>query len=342
MERKLRVSRRGAVRFVILFAAVFMMWWFFRSYILFLALLMVLGVTCASALILWQSRDFFAVHMIMPEARVARNTEFPFSVIIDNSRKFIGFTADIRYNWGNVFTGYRQVQTEHVFLAPVKGCVIRQSVRSEYAGRVDTETEEFTVYDPLHLFYLKGLKVKNAGVLVSPMPAVTGADELYSCVEGFPRLDESRKLGTEYSPDYEIREYIPGDELKNIHWKLTAKQDKLMVRERLASGRLKMNVLLPLTDDKKENDGLVDSLYYLGELLLEKEYPIQLYWVGVGNELRSSYIAETGELEAAIGEVLSGNGIRATGSAREQMELEHPGETYILVKTGAYKGAYIR
>ena len=67
-----------------------------------------------------------------------------------------------------------------------------------------------------------------------------------SYIEGFPGENESRKRGVEFNPDYEIREYSAGDELKNIHWKLSAKQGEMMVRERLSAGREKINVLLPL------------------------------------------------------------------------------------------------
>ena len=99
---------------------------------------------------------------------------------------------------------------------------------------------------------------------------------------------------------------------------------------------------LVLHEDRQENDALMDALYYLLQLLLEKEYPVQLFWIGVNNEFRSQYIAETGEMEAIISEILSGSGLRVSGSARERMEMERPQEGYILVQTGAYKGAYIR
>ena len=41
---------------------------------------------------------------------------------------------------------------------------------------------------------------------------------------------ESKKKGYDFSEVTGIREYIPGDKLQNIHWKLSAKKDILMVR----------------------------------------------------------------------------------------------------------------
>lgn len=342
MENKLRLSIKGAIRFAILFGLTLSLWWFFRSYLLFLILILLVGGAGLAAISLWSSRNLLCAEVIMPRGRVGKNTAFPFCIKIENPRRFIGFTADLTYSWRNVFTEHICWKKEHLWIAPGKGYEIRQLLESRYAGRVEAQIEKFIVYDLFHLFYLQGCGRKDRGVTAYPMPEIAPDEELWSCVDGFPKENESRKRGTDYNPDYEIREYVPGDELKSIHWKLTAKQNRLMVRERLASGRQKINVLLPLGDEKEENDALMDALYYLVQLLLEKEYPVQLYWMGTGRILRTCFIAETGELEAALGEILSGSGIHAPGTAREQLEAEHPGESYILVQTGVYKGAYIR
>lgn len=114
-----------------------------------------------------------------------------------------------------------------------------------------------------------------------------------------------------------------------------------MVRERLAAGREKINVLLPLGENLDENDALMESLYGMCRLLLSKEYPIQLFWQGVDHGLCSSYIMELGEFENVLGEILSANGVHVSGFIEEQMAIEHSAESYILIKTGAYKGAYV-
>lgn len=342
MEKTIRFSIRGWIRLVVLAGATIWMWWFFRSYLLLMALILIIGCAAASFGALVYGADRISVRAVLPESRVGRGSSFPFSIEMENRCRFLGFSADLAYTWGNVFTGYFQEKKERFFLSPGKGCEILQSLETQYVGRIEASITSFIVYDPLHLFYAEGFVCTDSGVVAYPMPVLAPDEEIYSCVEGFPKEDESKKRGTEYNPDYEIREYIPGDELRNIHWKLTAKQNRLMVRERLKSGNQKINVLLPLTNDRKENDDLMDALYYLGQLLLEKEYPVQLFWPGTGKDLRAGYIAELGELEAVLGEILSGSGMHLPGSAREQMEMEHPGESYILVQSGAYKGAYIQ
>ncbi|MDE7239330.1 MAG: hypothetical protein K2N41_06415, partial [Lachnospiraceae bacterium] len=77
-------------------------------------------------------------------------------------------------------------------------------------------------------------------------------------------------------------------------------------------------------------------------LLLEKGYPVQLFWQGTDGELRTNYCLEQGELEGVTAEILSSGGFRQPGTAKQQMAIAHPGESYILIQTGAYLGAYGR
>lgn len=343
MERKLRLSTKGALRFCILFGLALWLWSFFRSYLFFLALVLMAGSVLISILFLWLRRNSLWAEAILPAGRVGRDTSFSLCLHAYNPGRLTGFTADIVYRWSNIFTGYSERRKEHVWVAPAKGSEQKGILNSRYAGRVEVCLEEFVVYDFFHIVGLYGCDRKDANVTVWPgFSEGEGEEELYSCVEGFPKENESKRRGTDYNPDYEIREYIPGDELKSIHWKLSAKQGKLMVRERLATGREKVNVLLPLGEDRAQNDGLMEALYGLGRILLGKEYPIQLYWPGKGECLQGRFVAELGELENALSEILSGSGLHEPGCAEGQMAIEHPGESYILIQTGAYKGAYIQ
>lgn len=340
--KKLSLSPAGALRFCLLFAFVLYLWNFFRSYFLFLALVLILLGPAVSFLLLQGARASLGIGAQLPDNKVGRNTEFMLLIKVQNPRRFSVFTADVTYCFCNVFTGYTERKKQHIWVAPGSGSTIEEHLLSRYAGRVEVRIESFEVFDLLHLFRLRDCERSNAYAVVWPSFSGAADQELSGCVDNFPKEDETRKRGTDYNPDYEVREYIPGDELKNIHWKLSAKQEQLMVRQRLAAGREKINVLLPLSDDKQRNDALVESLYALCLLLLKNAYPIQLYRPGRGGVLQGSFIAEQGELEHALEETLSDSGLHRPGEAEAQMAMEHSGESYILVQTGANKGAYIQ
>lgn len=341
MKKRLSLSPGGTIRHCILIAFTLWAWNFFRSYFLFLALILMICSPIVSFLLLWFSRDLLKVQAVLPANRVGKEKDFYFNIRLYNPRRFAAFSADITYCWTNLFTGYSEEKEQRVWMAP-GGSEIKQHLSSRYAGGVEARIEVFKVFDLFHLFCLNILDKFDADVIVWPTFSESEGGEIYDYVEDFPKENESKKRGTDYNPDYEIREYIPGDELKTIHWKLSAKQEQLMVRERLATGREKINVLLPLGDDKRINDGLMEAMYTLCSLLLQKEYPIQIYWPGNRNALLGRFVAEQGELEHVLEEILSDSGLHPPGTAEEEMAIKCPGESYILIQTGAFKGAYVR
>ena len=341
MDRRLTISPSGIIRYCILLAITLWVWSFFRSYFLFLALILVVCCPVISLLLLWFHRDALRVQMLLPPNRVGRSTDFLFDISVYNPGRAAAFTADITYSWSNLFTGYSEQRKQHMWIPP-GGSRISQLLSSRYVGRVEVRIENFAVYDLFHLFCLRGCDKADAHVVVWPAFSEVSEEEIRSCVTDFPEEYELKKRGTDYNLDYEVREYIPGDELKNIHWKLSAKKEELMVRERLSQGREKINILLPLTEDRQLNDGLMESVYALGRLLIDKEYPIHVYWPGRGSALQGFFVSELGEFDGVISEILSDGGLHRPEDAETRMAEEHPTESYILVRTGAYKGAYIR
>ena len=342
MKRGLGLSLKGCLRLGILLFVVLGAWAFFRSYFLLLAFILFICSVAASFGMLWSQRGRLQAQAVLPESRVGRNTGFDCGIHIQNHAGFAAFTADVTYLRSNLFTGYSEEVKEHVWVAPAAGGHIRYRMDSRFAGRVEVRITAFAVYDLFHIFCLRGCERKDAHVFVWPTFCDAGERDVRSVVEGFPEENELNRTGINFDPDYEIREYIPGDDLKSIHWKLSAKKDELMVRERLSAGHDKINILLPLSDDRQDNDRLMDSLYALCSLFLHQDYPIQLYWQGSGDGLQSSYIAHQGELDGAVGEILSVSGIHHRGEAQARMAAEYPGEQYVLVQTGVYQGAYIR
>ena len=342
MERKLKLSIRGTLRFCLLFVITLCLWWFLRSYFLFAAMVLMIASAAASVFFLWRNKDGVCAEAALPSDKVGRGRAFPFEIRVTNKNRFLGFGARMEFRWGNVFTQGFQKKQERLWIAPRKGVCVGQQLESGYAGRIEVEIERFVIYDMFHIVEYSGCETKSAWTIAVPERRTGEEDALSSVIEGFPEEGELKKRGTDYNPDYEVREYIAGDELKSIHWKLTAKREHLMVRERLAAGREKINVLLPLGSDKRENDQLMDALCGVCGLLLEKGYPVQLFWQGMSGELQTGYCLEQGELENVTAEILSAGGFKQPETAKQQIATAHPGESYILIRTGVYQGAYNR
>lgn len=62
-------------------------------------------------------------------------------------------------------------------------------------------------------------------------------------------LTRSRK-GTDASEMFDIRSYVPGDDIRSIHWKLSGKTDELIVRQ--ASDRTHYDLVIrPISEESR-------------------------------------------------------------------------------------------
>lgn len=78
------------------------------------------------------------------------------------------------------------------------------------------------------------------------------------------------KYGGGYSEEHDLREYRPGDTVNSIHWKLSSKTDKVIVREPLINAN--QEVFLVLGRIGKEDRGL-ELLCWLSLELCMREIP---------------------------------------------------------------------
>ncbi len=117
------------------------------------------------------------------------------------------------------------------------------------------------------------------------------------------------KYGGGFAEEHELREYRPGDMSNSIHWKLSSKADKLIVRE--AQEEANKDIFVVLSGGGADEDGL-DVLYWLTLALLQRELPHRiaanaLYSVGNETEahealmrLLSSPLSEPAAFDGAL------------------------------------------
>lgn len=115
------------------------------------------------------------------------------------------------------------------------------------------------------------------------------------------------KKGNDYSETFQLREYVPGDGIKQIHWKLSEKLDKLIVRE--ASLPVQKSTLVfwdKYADDgfsSKEADAMAEVTASVCQALSKSGTPFSVGW----NENKKCIIENinsTEELITAIPQLL--------------------------------------
>lgn len=129
-------------------------------------------------------------------------------------------------------------------------------------------------------------------------------------IQNLPGLERYRskqwkpKPGGGFAENHEMRIYRPGDNLNQIHWKMSAKTGKLMVREPMEPIRERVVVEMILRGAPEEVDRNCGQLLWLSEYLLEKDIPHE-WRVLTGNGIFVPSITDAEALHAAMKTILS-------------------------------------
>ncbi len=78
---------------------------------------------------------------------------------------------------------------------------------------------------------------------------------------GMTEVEESAKRGNDFSEVTDIREYIPGDRIRDIHWKVSARMQEWMVKVRTQMAGMELSVVLTPEYDEKTTEYIMTYAY---------------------------------------------------------------------------------
>ncbi len=210
---------------------------------------------------------------------VRKNEPLNGTVTVTNSSFFPAYILSFNICCKNFLNG----EKDTVFFecsAPSKGsCSLDFTFSTEYAGKIKVFTDNIRLMAPAGIFRfrIKSNPENTTEHIIIPETApctVFVADSNYSQADG--DLYSMHKSGNDPSETFLIREYVPGDPIKNIHWKLTEKMDRVMVRE---LGLPIKNDILLLFDmgydangekpSRKDIDTLAETVFSVSQALIE-------------------------------------------------------------------------
>lgn len=131
------------------------------------------------------------------------------------------------------------------------------------------------VYDCLGLFALPVKPPAPTSVLVGPVPVQT---DTVAIPEQKGAVLPAPKGRSRVGEDYDLRDYHPGDSVRSIHWKLSAKRDQLIVRELLAARRPLPVLIFDHLGPPEELDGIIDRVAGLSLFFQRRGQPHEIRW----------------------------------------------------------------
>lgn len=169
-----------------------------------------------------------------------------------------------------------------------------------HCGQLTVEPVNPRVYDYMGLFWLPVRRKSGCAMLVRPNPVALAAP---------PDLSRYRenawkpKPGGGFAENHELRLYRPGDNLRQVHWKLSAKTGKLILREPMEPVRGLAALTLELSGTPEEIDFKLGRLIWLSEYLLSQETPHQIVCL-TGRGLETFSIDHSEDISKAVDTLL--------------------------------------
>lgn len=188
-----------------------------------------------------------------------------------------------------------------------------QLLPADHVGALFCRLEKCRVYDYLGLFFLRIRRRKDSVVTIRPGEVALQAP---GDLQRYLSRAWQPKPGGGYAENHELRLYRPGDNLNQVHWKLTAKTGKLMIREPMEPMRGAVALTMDLRGDPDTLDTRFGQLLWMGKHLLEQGLRFDLR-VLTGDGVAAKKIANEEELYRQL-DVLLGCRPAADGSVRDE------------------------
>lgn len=174
---------------------------------------------------------FLEVTIVLPE-NGEKEQRFVGEAKIKNLSRFPVPVASLVLCCKNHLTG-EKITSLVGFSVPPKGETISSLVcTAEHCGKISVIVTKIKIYDFFGLLPVSRKCEAKADTLI--LPTMFPLDVTVG-KSSSPQLDcdafSPYKAGNDPSETFAIRDYKPGDSLRSIHWKLTGRFDKLMIRE---------------------------------------------------------------------------------------------------------------
>lgn len=248
-----------------------------------------LGMIILMALMLFGETLYIKRHITgkiqLKERMVTRGDAMNISVMVHNTGllPISQVCATIKYKEENA----KHFKTTTVYgMVEGKGEVSLEAyLKTCHCNAVTLYLDKIVVWDSLGIFSGRGKRERvEKEMYILPWTNVPMADTLSQAG------DFAGKYGEDVYETYDIREFREGDDIRQIHWKLTAKVDILLLREYLKTSESGVMIVLDLSREdkqyiKEELDSFLDKASSLSWEILRWGVSHYVTWERAGEHM---------------------------------------------------------
>lgn len=160
-------------------------------------------------------------------------------------------------------------------------------ITSKYCGRIDLKVECCLIHDWFDLTYRK-VKTGTVGCCYEyPKEHYQELDDVKNSLSEGEEVTYKHVAGYDVSEILQIKEYHQGDNIKNIHWKLSAKAGKTLVKELDCPNDNSVLLLFDYVakENKEGNHNILTAVSNISQELMKQQIGHTVYRMNTSEEM---------------------------------------------------------
>lgn len=194
-----------------------------------------------------------------------------------------------------------KMQVRHSISGEKQHYKMGSTLPTGHCGRLEITVGKAWVYDYLGLFRMRLRSTQGTNLTVRPAPI---AVENPPDVSRYLANSWKPKPGGGFSENHELRLYRPGDNLNQVHWKLSAKTGKLILREPMEPLRGLALLTMELRGSPDEIDHKLGQLLWMSRYLLDNDISHQIHCL-TGRGIESYSVSAEAQMYEALDSILA-------------------------------------
>ena len=228
-----------------------------------------------------------------------KNDGIEVKILIKNNSIFPAVNGELKLCYYNKFSGNKEIEYINFPINSKETESIDFKIKSKYCGKLIIEIQSLKIYDYLTFSSVKKKVNKSKEVIVLPqiydINFSSNATNINSLdVEIFSK----DKAGDDPSEVFNVREYVEGDKIQRIHWKLSSKVDNVMIKE-YSQPIVNDSIIIVELCESENNintiQGIIETAISLSHMLLSYNYIHYICWYDKSKDFFNKIIINSEE-----------------------------------------------
>lgn len=228
-----------------------------------------------------------------------KNDGIEVKILIKNNSIFPAVNGELKLCYYNKFSGNKEIEYINFPINSKETESIDFKIKSKYCGKLIIEIQSLKIYDYLTFSSVKKKVNKSKEVIVLPqiydINFSSNATNINS-LDG--EIFSKDKAGDDPSEVFNVREYVEGDKIQRIHWKLSSKVDNVMIKE-YSQPIVNDSIIIVELCESENNintiQGIIETAISLSHMLLSYNYIHYICWYDKSKDFFNKIIINSEE-----------------------------------------------